>query len=165
MKYRVTAGNTTRDIDIQGDRVLVDGVPHVAVLRAVPGTPLRILELDGTASLLPVEGTGQGQWTIHAAGEAHHLEVLDERTAHIRSLVGSGVAAHGPAQVKAPMPGLVVRILVQPGQAVSEGEGLVVLEAMKMENELKSAGSGTVDRILVSAGQAVEKGALLISFA
>lgn len=164
MKYRVTLGNTTRDIEVQGDRVLVDGTPHTASLRAVPGTPLRILELDGTTALLPVEGAGKGRWTIHSGGEAHHFEVLDERTAHIRSLVGAGVAAHGPAQVKAPMPGLVVRVLVRSGQSVTEGEGLLVLEAMKMENELKSAGPGTVDRILVSAGQAVEKGALLISF-
>jgi pyruvate carboxylase subunit B len=62
------------------------------------------------------------------------------------------------------MPGLVVRLLVRPGQTVRTGEGLVVLEAMKMENELKAAGPGVVDRIEVAAGQVVEKGTPLVVF-
>jgi biotin carboxyl carrier protein len=64
--------------------------------------------------------------------------------------------------LKAPMPGMVLKILVSPGQTVSKGDGLLILEAMKMENVLKAAGSGVVKNILVTERVAVEKGALLI---
>ena len=67
----------------------------------------------------------------------------------------------GPARILAPMPGRLVRVLVQPGQEVREGDGLVVVEAMKMENELRSPRAGRVAEILVREGQAVEAGALL----
>lgn len=64
--------------------------------------------------------------------------------------------------VKAPMPGMVLRILVSPGQAINKGDGLVVLEAMKMENILKAVGPGTVKAIKVNERTAVEKGTILI---
>jgi len=108
--------------------------------------------------------TGTGTWLIQDAGERHEVEVLDERTAHIRSLAGGAVQAAGPRPLKAPMPGLVVRVEVEPGQAVAAGASLVVLEAMKMENDLKAAAAGVVDRVAVSAGATVEKGAVLVTF-
>jgi pyruvate carboxylase subunit B len=90
------------------------------------------------------------------------VEVLDERTRHIRSLVGAGKAPSGGGAVKAPMPGLVVKVLVEAGATVAAGQGLVVLEAMKMENEIKAMAPGVVDSVAVKAGQAVEKGAPLV---
>jgi len=71
-------------------------------------------------------------------------------------------AATGPARVVAPMPGRLVRVLVQPGQQVEAGDGLVVIEAMKMENELRSPRAGRVAELSVREGQAVETGALLV---
>jgi len=62
------------------------------------------------------------------------------------------------------MPGLVVRVVVEPGQDVATGASLVVLEAMKMENDLKATGAAVVEQVLVTAGQTVEKGALLVTF-
>jgi biotin carboxyl carrier protein len=62
------------------------------------------------------------------------------------------------------MPGLVLRVQVEPGQRVAEGGGLVVLEAMKMENELKSPATGVVKAVRVSPGEAVEKGQVLVEF-
>jgi len=73
-------------------------------------------------------------------------------------------AATGPARVVAPMPGRLVRVLVQLGQQVEAGDGLLVMEAMKMENELRAEAPGVVSRVLVQAGQAVEKGAVLVEF-
>lgn len=64
--------------------------------------------------------------------------------------------------IKAPMPGMIIKVLVQPGQAVTKGDGLVVLEAMKMENILKATGNGTVKSVKVEERTAVEKGAVLI---
>lgn len=70
--------------------------------------------------------------------------------------------AHGPARVQAPMPGKIVRVLVPVGQEVAAGQGLVVMEAMKMENELRAARAGRVREVKVAEGQAVETGALLV---
>ena len=70
----------------------------------------------------------------------------------------------GPTRLTAPMPGRVVRVLAEKGQEVKPGDGLVVIEAMKMENELKAETGGIVSRIHVAPGQAVEKGALLVEF-
>jgi biotin carboxyl carrier protein len=164
MRYHVTLNGQSFEIDLTGDRVVIDGVEHRAELRPVAGTPLRLLLVDGHVWSLAVAPAGQGMWVVHKWGERHEVEVLDERARHIRSLVGAGTAHPGPQLLKAPMPGLVVRVLVQPGQTVAAGEGLVVLEAMKMENELKAGGPGIVDRIEVSTGQAVEKGTPLVTF-
>ena len=70
----------------------------------------------------------------------------------------------GPKALKAPMPGMVVRVEVEVGQTVAPGDGLVIVEAMKMENELKSEGAGRVSRVLVQPGQTVEKDQTLIEF-
>jgi biotin carboxyl carrier protein len=148
----------------EGGVVTVDGVPHQAELSPVSGTPLRILRLDGITSSMPVVNTGPGAWLIQHGGERHELEVVDERTAHIRSLAMAGAASTAPKVLKAPMPGLVVRVVVEAGQGVTAGASLVVLEAMKMENDLKAPGAAVVERVLVTPGQTVEKGALLITF-
>jgi len=71
-------------------------------------------------------------------------------------------AAGGPARVQAPMPGKLVRVLVRAGQDVGAGQGLVVMEAMKMENEIRAPRAGRVKEAPVQEGQAVETGALLV---
>ena len=88
--------------------------------------------------------------------------MLDERTRHIRSLTAGANATRGPATVRAPMPGLVVRVLVETGQEVPAGAGIVVLEAMKMENELRAPAAGVVKGVRVAAGEPVEKGQVLV---
>ena len=70
--------------------------------------------------------------------------------------------SHGPRLIRAPMPGLITRVEVAAGDTVAAGQGLVIVEAMKMENELRAEAAGVVSRILVAPGQAVEKGAILI---
>jgi biotin carboxyl carrier protein len=95
-------------------------------------------------------------------GELVEIDVQDERTRHIQSLVGAGKIQKGGGAVKAPMPGLVVKVLVEPGAAVSAGQGLVVLEAMKMENEIGAPRAGRVAEIAVHTGQTVESGARLL---
>jgi len=166
MKYLVMLGGRTIEVDLTAEpgRITVDGKPHHAELRAVQGTPLRILILDGGSCSLPMLNTGTGTWLVQDNGERHEVEVLDERTAHIRSLAGGAVRAAGPRPLRAPMPGLVVRVEVETGQPVVAGTSLVVLEAMKMENDLKAAAAGVVDRVTVSAGATVEKGAVLVTF-
>ena len=86
--------------------------------------------------------------------------------AGVGAAIGAQAAgpAGGPATLRAPMPGKVVKVLCQPGDAVKAGQGLLVIEAMKMENELKAAGPGVVEQVHATPGQAVEKGAVLVTF-
>ncbi len=165
MKYHVTLPDGTREVEVDGERVVVDGVARTARLEDVPGTPLRRLVLDGRSILLGVTPGEAGRWTVTCRGESVEVEAIDERTRHIRAMAGAERAAGGPAQVRAPMPGLVVRVLVEPGARVAAGEGLVVLEAMKMENELRAVGPGVVRAVHAAPGEAVDKGQVLVELA
>jgi pyruvate carboxylase subunit B len=107
-------------------------------------------------------GEGRGEYTLWFDGYRFEVEALDERTHAIRELSGASAAAAGPAPVVAPMPGLIVRVNAQVGDRVQPGQGLVVMEAMKMENELRAQTAGVVKTVLVTPGTVVEKGARLI---
>ncbi len=168
MKYFVTIDDRELEVTVEGDRVTVDGTVVRAELTAVPGTPLKRLTIDGKTLHWPMdrvtdEGSG-GRWVVAPLGESWDVEVLDERARHIRQLTGSGRGKTGGNVLKAPMPGLVVRVEVQPGQAVVEGQGVVVLEAMKMENELRASAAATVAAVRVAPGAAVEKGDVLVEY-
>jgi biotin carboxyl carrier protein len=164
VRYIVTVAGREVEVDVDGDRVTVGGRTMAATLGPVPGTPLRQLSLDGRPETLVMQAAGRGQWAIGLRGERWEVEVMDERTRHIRSLTGGADRPRGAGALRAPMPGLVVRVLVEPGQAVSRGAGVVVLEAMKMENELKAAADGTVKSVRVGTGEPVEKGQVLVEF-
>jgi pyruvate carboxylase subunit B len=164
MKYVVLLDGRTIEVEVDGDRVTVDGQTHSATLGIIPGTPLRQLLIDGRPLTLSVEAIGRGRWALTPQGERWEMEVLDERSRHIRSLAGGGDQRRVAGGLKAPMPGLVVRVEVQPGDQVAAGAPLVVLEAMKMENELKAAAPGKVKSVRVAPGEAVEKGQVLVEF-
>jgi biotin carboxyl carrier protein len=164
MRYIVTVGEREMEVDVDGERVTVGGRPHSASLAVIPGTLLRQLVVDGRPLALAVTELGRGRWGLTVQGERWEAEALDERARHIRSLTNGADRPKGPGALRAPMPGLVVRVEVEPGQSVTPGVGMVVLEAMKMENELKAAGSGVVRSVLVGPGEAVEKGQVLVEF-
>ncbi len=164
MKYFVRVAGKEWVVEVDGDRVAVNGRESRAQLGAIAGTPLRHLVLDGRSHRFPFAPGGRGSWRIGQGGEFWDVEVVDERTRHIQSLTGQAGGARGPGVLRAPMPGLVVRLEVRPGQQVAAGQGAVVLEAMKMQNELRVASPGTVKAVRVAAGQAVEKGQVLVEF-
>ena len=164
MKYIVALQDLEIQVEEDGDLVTVDGRSVPASLSSAPGTPVRQLLIDGRSEALALDGAGAGRWAIVRRGERVELEVLDERARHIRSLTGAAERARGPAALKAPMPGLVVRLQVEAGQSVAAGAGVVVLEAMKMENELRAQAPGVVSAVRVRAGEAVEKGQVLVEF-
>jgi len=97
---------------------------------------------------------------VHIRGSSYPLEILDERRLRMRRAAGKFTVT-GKQVLSAPMPGKVVKVLVKPGDAVREGQGLLVIEAMKMENELRSPKDGKVVELHASEGQAVEGGAKL----
>jgi pyruvate carboxylase subunit B len=107
-------------------------------------------------------GATRGSYTLWLDGHRFEVEALDERTRAIRDLSAASAASSGPAPLVAPMPGLIVRVAVAEGDEVRAGQPLVVMEAMKMENELRSPAAGRVRSVVAQVGAAVEKGALLV---
>jgi biotin carboxyl carrier protein len=161
MKYHVTIAGRTVEVEL-GEELRIDGRPVTAEMASVPGTDTRSVVVEGRAHTLGVrKGARRGEWHLSLQGRALEAEVVDERTRAIREMTGAG-AVETESAVRAPMPGLVLRVEVETGQAVKKGQGLVVVEAMKMENELKAPADGVVGRIQVAAGQAVEKGMVLL---
>ncbi|MGE0556262.1 MAG: biotin/lipoyl-containing protein [Gemmatimonadales bacterium] len=165
MKYFVSIAGKSVAVEVNGDRVSVDGREVRAELRQVPGIPVRNLLVEGSSWIVPMQLGPDGKWLLQRRGDRFEVEIVDERTHHVRSLVGGGKGHARPAELKAPMPGLVAKILVEEGQEVAAGQGLVVLEAMKMENELKAPAAGVVASVRVKPGQPVEKGVVLVAFA
>jgi len=166
VKYFVTIGALTHEVEVDGARVTVDGVGLETDLVSASGTPLYHLLLDGaswTVTAQPLEGPGR--WALGMAGERVEVEVEEERARGKPQQAAKGRNAAAGGTVRAPMPGLVVRVEVAEGQAVEAGAGLIVVEAMKMENELRAARAGMVQTVHVAVGQAVEKGAALVTLA
>lgn len=165
MKYTVTVGTREVQVELDADQVRVDGTAHTAHLTVISGTPLWLLVLDGVPITLPAERTGHGTWAVTSQGERLEVRAEDERARHIRSLLGSRGGAPRAGAVRAPMPGLVVRLMVAQGDTVAAGQGLLALEAMKMENEIRAPAAGVVIGVSVQPGQAVEKGQVLLELA
>jgi len=164
VKYFVTIGPQTIEVEVDGDRVLVAGEAVDVHLAPLAGTPLYHLLLGGeswTVAAQPLEE--DGRWAMGAVGERVEVAVQDEPTRAAAALAVKGPEVAGGAIVHAPMPGLVVRIEVAEGQQVDAGAGLVVVEAMKMENELRAPRAGVVQTVHVAAGQPVEKGMPLVT--
>jgi pyruvate carboxylase subunit B len=164
VKYVVTVAGRDIEVEVDGDRVTVGGSTLTASLAVIRGTPIRQLLIEGRPTVLTMRSAGRGQWSLEVGGDRWEAEVLDERTRHIRSLTGGENRPRGPATLRAPMPGLVLKVLAEPGQPVLAGAGLVVLEAMKLENELKAPAAGTVGAVRAQVGEAVEKGQVLVEF-
>jgi len=120
------------------------------------------LLVDGQSVSAAVEPVGGNRYRVTINGRMTEVQVKDERAMLLESFGLEAAADAGEADIRAPMPGLVLDILVSEGDSVETDEGLLVLEAMKMENELSAPGPGTVVAIHVAEGDAVDKDALLI---
>jgi biotin carboxyl carrier protein len=124
--------------------VLIDGVSYRAFLeKADPETKEVVLIINGER--LAIKGVGR------------YEELLE-------SLGMSAMASAKAKDLKAPMPGLVLEVAVTAGQEVKEGDTLLVLEAMKMENVIKASAAGVVTEVKIAAGDSVEKGQVLVGF-
>jgi biotin carboxyl carrier protein len=107
-------------------------------------------------------GRRDGGLTVVVDGQTVDAVVLDERAARLASAAAGGRSRASQTTIQAPMPGLVVAVPVEVGQDVTRGTTLVVLSAMKMQNELTAPADATVKEILVSAGQTVDQGQALV---
>lgn len=162
MRFFVTIEGVTTEVELRSDGVFVEDRCIEADLVDVPGTNVRSLILDGVSYSVLADSPAQGHWDLRMAGRRISAEVVDERTRAIREMTGVEIGPTGPKPVVAPMPGLVVKVEVQEGDSVETGQGLVIVEAMKMENELKATGPAQVGAVRIEVGQTVEKGQVLI---
>ncbi len=162
MRYHVSLGGRDLAVDLHADAVEIDGRRHEVDLRSLAAGDVYTLVVDGRAHRVIAESEGEGSWRLVVDGVPFEAEAIDERTRAIRELAGAGAGASGPRPLRAPMPGLLVKVEVREGDLVRPGDGLVIVEAMKMENELRASVEARVGRVLVEAGQAVEKDQILI---
>jgi pyruvate carboxylase subunit B len=163
MKYYVRVGDEEIEVVHDGSEVRVEGETREAHLAEVEGTPVRMLTVgDEVHRIIVRRGATRGRYTIWVDGFRHEVAAREERMRASRELAGASAGPSGPAPLLAPMPGMVVRVQVQAGDVVQPGQGLVVMEAMTMENELRATAAATVKAVIAQPGTAVEKGALLI---
>lgn len=134
-----------------------------ATLRVLPGHDRFLVTFDGR-SAVGFAVRGEGEWHIELEGRAYRIRVDDERTHELRALTAEMGPGDVVQELRAPMPGLVVRVAVQPGDSVSQGDPLVVMEAMKMENELRAEVAGVVGEVHVSEGTTVDRDDVLVTF-
>ena len=163
MKYVVALNGRRVAVDVRPGAVTVDGRELGASLAEVEGTPVRLVTIgDRVHRVVVRRREGRGRYLLWLDGFTYDVEALDERTRTIRDLSAAAAGPPGPVPLVAPMPGLIVRLNVAVGDTVQPGQGLVVMEAMKMENELRAPGAGRVKAVLAKPGSAVEKGAVLV---
>jgi len=165
LKYVVQLNDQRKTVSIEpeGVRYEDEGLVH-AELSDIEGSPVRMVKLGTNVYRVVVEKRqGRGRYSLWVDGHRFETEALDERTRSIRDLSAASAGPAGPAPIIAPMPGLIVRMYVSVGDHVEAGQGLVVMEAMKMENELRATTAGTVKSVEVTPGTAVEKGTLLVA--
>lgn len=165
MKYLVDLGGERVEVSLDATGASIDGVHHTAHLTDVDGTSVRLVTIGGVQHrVVARRGGSRGQYTLWIDGWRFDAEALDERTRAIQALSAASAGPKGPAPVVAPMPGLIVRVQVAVGDTVQAGQGIVVMEAMKMENELRAPATGVVRAIHAVPGKAVEKGTTLVEF-
>jgi len=164
MKYVVQLNDQRHTVSIEPEGLRYESEPMArGELSDIEGSPVRMVKLGTHVYRVVAEKRqGRGRYTLWVDGYRFEVEALDERTRAIRDLSAANAAPTGPAPIIAPMPGLIVRVNVSVGDRVEAGQGIVVMEAMKMENELRATAAGTVWSINVTSGTAVEKGALLV---
>lgn len=158
--YRVNVGNRDYVVDVLDDQVAVDGKPIQASLTPLNSGGLVLLRNENRARELHVRSQGNSAYAVMVNGR--HLVAQVEK--------GDGKSRKRNQQqaagtISAPMPGMVVDVLVKEGQRVNSGEPLVILESMKMQMQLRSPFSGQVSKVSVQTRSQVEKGTLLVQVA
>ncbi len=165
MKYVTTINDKSYVIEINDDRrVIVDGVEYAVDFESVSGQPVYSLLIDGRSYEAYVyQNEAADDWQVLIRGDLFTALVEDEREKRLRAAAGAASGSSAEYNLRAPMPGLVVAVPVAEGQTVQKGDILVVLESMKMQNELKCPREGNVTRVKVKAGDNVEHNQVLVT--
>src|SRR5215813_11082547 len=162
MKYEVCIGGQVRVVELSRNserwRVSLDGQALDVDAVEIATNTFSIL-LEGESFEVRIAPAPDGSLTLHTGIAEYTAAVEDPRA--WRGRRHGAMEAEGRQQIAAPMPGKVIRLLVQEGDAVEVGQGLLVVEAMKMQNEIRSPKSGKVEKLFVKEGQAVNAGDVL----
>jgi acetyl/propionyl-CoA carboxylase alpha subunit len=166
-RYEVTIGERTVRVAIRraADGVFAridDGEEQRVALDTLHGALRSLSAGDGRVELL-ANRLDDGAFGLVLGGLDYRADVVDEAHARLAAVAGGRQTSHARTELKAPMPGLVVRMLSKEGDEVQAGQPLAVLQAMKMENELSLPRGGKVTAVHVSDGQTVDQGQLLLT--
>ena len=165
MKYQTIVNGKTYEIEIIEDgRLLVNGEERELDFRVLREGELYSLLLDNHSFEAVVDGRDD-LYHVLMAGNLYEVKVTDERSRRLESAFMHFGDTSGEVSIRAPMPGLIVRVPVTEGQAVSKGDTVIILESMKMENELKAPRDGTIRHVNVKAGDSVEQNKVLMTIA
>jgi biotin carboxyl carrier protein len=163
MKYFTTINETEYEIEIDHDnQIRVNGEAHEIDFQQLPEGGMVSLLLQQRSFEAAVEARESHNWEVLIQGELYPVQVQDERSYRLAKARGEGTAVTGEATIKAPMPGLIIAVPVTPGQTIHKGEKVIILESMKMENELRAPRDGMVLRVNAQPGDSVEKDAVLV---
>lgn len=155
--YYVSINNHEYQVKIKGDHLLVDNQPVENNLVTLNGNGLHMLDQGRRSLEMTILSKEVDSYEVHVSGRRFIARVQPERPRKRRNALQSA------GDLQAPMPGLVVNVLVKEGDQVITGQTLIVLESMKMQMQMRSAVAGTVTRVSVRPGQKVSKGSLLVS--
>lgn len=161
MKYFARVGQTEYEVEIVGDQVLVNGEVVDVDLRQSGAPELYSLLFDGRSYEMLIEAD-RFSYGVTLRGERFEVQVEDERTRRLNAGRKMPALPDGELAVTAPIPGLVVKVLVAAGDVIQEEQPLVLLEAMKMENEIRAQRGGVVKKVEIAAGQRVEQNGILL---
>lgn len=165
MKYYVEVEGRTLELEFsqEGDQMLVQiGDQKMPLdLRQVSPPSLYSMLIDNRSYEVAVEARDD-QFDVLIGSQMFHLQVQDEWARRLANIQRKNLVETGEVAIKAPMPGAVIAVEIAPGDHVKRGQGLVILSAMKMENEIKSPRDGVVKTVDVQPGQTVEQGRTLV---
>lgn len=165
MKYYVTVGEETTELEVierSGKLIItVAGREIVVDVQEINPPSLYSLLLDNSSYELFVEAEGE-DYNVLVGDELYQLRVQDEWSRRLASIQALAQSDEGELQITAPMPGIVVAVEVEPGAEVKRDQGLVILSAMKMENEIRAPRAGTVKSVEVEQNQTVQHGQTLV---
>jgi biotin carboxyl carrier protein len=163
MKYIATVEDEVFEIEInEGDEILVNGERFDIDFRTVAGQQIYSLLVGGRSIEGLVQPTETGMEVL-LLGRLFNVLVEDERQRRLRESSAGQIVQGGKFHLKAPMPGLIVSLPVTEGDEVKQGDDLVILESMKMQNELKAPRDGHVERVQIKIGDSVELNQVLVT--
>lgn len=162
MKYVAEINGREIHVEVMDEyHVSIDGEVCEVHFDAVRGQMIYSLLVDGISYEVNIVREN-GDWEVLLRGMRYSVRVEDERERKLRATAGKPFSQHETVLIQAPMPGLVVEIPVREGQTVQKGDVLLVLESMKMQNELTAPREGRVSRIMVKGDENVERKQTLV---
>ena len=156
-------GGNSHSISLKDGQISLDGKPFEADVLKISESEFHIIRNNRSYNVLVTEHKrGEKKLTVKVNGTQYNTIVKDRLDDLLHSMGMDKASAQKVSEVKAPMPGLVLRVMVEGGQQIKKGDALVVLEAMKMENILKSTTDAVVKKVSVSKGDKVEKNQVMM---